>query len=49
MRARDAGTVVHSGFTVPLPFERGAAGAQVSLHDKIMSNLTIYQVLLNTK
>jgi len=35
---RNAGTEVHDGSTSPRPFERGAMGAQVPLHNSIIGN-----------
>jgi len=37
-----------TGELPPLPFERGATGAQVPLHKSIISNFMIYQDRLET-
>jgi len=38
---RDAGTRVHYGGTAPCPLKGGATGAQVPLHNSIISNSII--------
>jgi len=35
---RDVGNGVHDGSTAPLPFERGAMGVQVPLHNSVIGN-----------
>jgi len=39
---------VHDDGTSPLPFERGATGAQVPLHNSIISTFMIYQDRIET-
>ena len=41
--SRDAGTGVHYAGTAPPHFERGETGAQVPLHNSIISNVMVYQ------
>jgi len=45
---RDARGWRHGGGTAPLPFQKGATGAEVPFHTSIIGNFMVYQDRLET-